>query len=49
MTESNDGSPSPSQEPSSSDRNGELSYDQRTAAATEAVRQLTSYFQTREQ
>jgi hypothetical protein len=49
MTEPNDDSPSPSREPSSSDRTGELSYDQRAAAATEAVRQLTSYFQTRDQ
>jgi len=47
MTKPNNESPSPGREPSSSDRNG-LSYDQRAAAATEAVRQLTSYFQKRE-
>ncbi|MEF8936600.1 MAG: hypothetical protein V5A32_01485 [Halovenus sp.] len=49
MTDPTNDPPSSSREPSSSDRDEELRYDQRAAAATEAVRQLTSYFQTRDQ
>jgi len=48
MTEQTGASPHNGVTPSRGDAEGELSYDERAAAATEAVRQLTAYFQSRE-
>jgi hypothetical protein len=43
-----DSVPHDASSPRSSDGDEQLSYDQRVAAASEAVRQLTSYFERRE-